>query len=110
MTGQWREHQPETLPRFLYVLRSRRTGSVKFGISNNWRRRLDEHRASRGDASIELVESYEDNDWLAVKAAERTILRRLRSVRAKPTHGLEWFPEDHPEVLSIMRDLEGCAA
>lgn len=82
---------------YVYILASRRYGTLYIGVTNSLRRRLEQHRSGIGS---EFVKQYDVHRLVYVEAYERpyeAIAREKQLKRWKRDWKIELIERDNPE-------------
>ena len=82
---------------YVYILASRRNGTLYIGVTNSVRRRLEEHRAGKGSL---FVKTYGIHRLVYVETYERVdeaIVREKQFKRWKRDWKIELIERDNPE-------------
>jgi putative endonuclease len=83
---------------YVYILASRRYGTLYIGVTNSLRKRLEEHRAGRGSEFVKAydvfrlvyVESYDRPDEAIAREKQLKRWRRDWKIELIERDNLEW--------------------
>jgi putative endonuclease len=81
----------------VYILASRRHGTLYVGVTNSVQKRLEEHRAGKGSSFVKTYGVYRLVHVEAYERAEEAIAREKQLKRWKRDWKIELIERENPE-------------
>jgi putative endonuclease len=82
---------------YVYILASRRHGTLYIGVTNSLQKRLEEHRNGRGSSFVKAYGVFRLVHVESYQRADETITREKRLKRWKRDWKIELIERENPE-------------